>query len=281
MTTEVIAIVALSLGFAACLSASAIIIYIIRWKTAFVIDNGESRFQLIPDDVVNRTNTELKKQRKSAKKNETFQKELAEKSLSHHESIAQAVIASSEGLRVDQRKAFDAHQATLVALRALQEETKILRSEIQNQAKELERHRQGYDIDILSVSLIPVARMHRMIRNDLLLEDLPKEARAVLEVLEDEHLGILETKGVKMVDPIVGTQYKDQKNVRHPPEAYPTTDESAWGNIKLVRSSAYEMETTVRNVVLLEAEVVVYCSPPTESAVTEIIGGNGEEKANG
>ncbi|MFC1796935.1 hypothetical protein ACFL1V_07550 [Pseudomonadota bacterium] len=268
MTTDIISILALSIGLAALLAAVAIIIYIVRWKTAFVIEDGDKRFQLVPDDVISRNTSELKKQRKVSKRIEKFHTELAQKALSDHEEIGRAVISSNEELRKAQRRTFEAHQLTLAATKSLQEETKILRSEIQTQAAELERHRKGYDVDILCVALIPVARMHHMIQQDLSRSDLSDEARATLEALEDEHLGILETRGVKLVEPAVGSLYRDQKNIKHPPDSVPATDQSVMGTIKSVSSPAYELETSARNVVLLEAEVVVYSAPKEQSEVT-------------
>jgi hypothetical protein len=257
VTTDIIAILALSIGLAALLAAIAIIIYIVRWKTAFVIEDGDKKFQLVPDDVISQNTSELKKQRKASKQVEKFHTELVQKAINHHEEIGRTVISSNEELRKDQRRVVEAHQLTLEAVSSLQEETKILRGEIQTQAEELQRHRKGYDVDILSIALIPVARMHRMIQEDL-DRDVSNEARATLEALEDEHLEILETRGVKLIEPPVGALYRDQQNVKHPPDSFPATEQSDIGTIKSVSSPAYELETSARNVVLLEAEVVVY-----------------------
>jgi hypothetical protein len=269
---NIIAVLALAIGFAALLVAISIIIYIVRWKTAFVIEDGDNKFHLVPDDVITLNTSELKKQRKNSKRLEMFHKKLAEEALAKHYEIAREVLSSSEELQKVQLRVFEANQATREITASLREEFKILRDEIQTQAAELERHRNGYDTDILSAALIPMARMHRLIRQDLSRSDLSGEARTTLEALEDEHLEVLETRGVKLVEPSVGSLYRDQKNIKYPPEIFPSSKQSDWGTIKWVNSPAYELETSARKVVLLEAEVVVYSAPqnpPVQTSVDE------------
>jgi len=260
LNQEILTYIAVFSGFTGLVLSAAVLIYILRWRMAFVLNDndGAKRFALIPDDVLNENNKHLKTARKALKDFYLELEELTDRSTLKNESIVKPLIASHEQLKEDQRKVFQVHQESLKVLAELKEETNILRSEIQTQARELDRHREGYDTDILKASLIPVARMHRMIRKDLQNEALSEEARQTLEALEDEHLEVLETKGVKLVPPPIGAKHREQKNIKHPPQVEPATDESLAGTIKTVLSPAYELETSARNIVLLEAQVVVY-----------------------
>lgn len=254
----------LSISIAMLLVLIVTLIYLIRWKVAFTIRNETQTFQLVPDGIVNdnlRAFSQLKKRLAAYEKQQVT---IAQSTVEAQKQIAESLIASDEATRNEQKRTFDALQAVLGGVKDLRDETQILRKEIQTQALELERHRAGYDIDILSASLIPVARMHRMLVSDLTQPGLSEDARESLIALEDEHLGILETRGVKLVHPPIGERYRDQKNIKHPPTIEPAPNSELAGTIKAIASPSYELETSARNVVLLEAEVIVYSA--TEAA---------------
>ena len=257
------------IAVSAVLALLALLLLLFRWKISF---EGQE-YSLVPTEVINSNLTALKALEKqvadssnrlhsTTTKSAESQAKLMQQSLGaviqHQEDTVRSLVASDEELKERQQRTSDALHAVLTAVKELREETQILRNEIQSQAKELERHRAGYDVDILSASLIPVARMHRMLQSDLARSDLSEDARNTLTVLEDEHLGVLETRGVRLVYPEIGTRYRDQKNVRHPPETEPTTEADLVGTIKSVVHPAYELSTSARNAVLMEAEVVVY-----------------------
>lgn len=265
MHIGVLSYIALFCGLAALIIAAALVVFVLRWRMAFVVNDGDKKLALVPDSVLNKNEAALKGVAKKLQDHQEHQEALSRQVIARNKEMTDTAVQSNIELAEAQKKVWQALQSSLAALADLREETKILRSEIQTQARELERHRNGYDTDILKASLIPVARMHRVIRQDLGIPDLHKDVRTTLEALEDQHLEVLETRGVKLVTPPKGEKYRDQKNIKHPPQTEPTSDASLVGTIKEVLSPAYELETAARNVVLLEATVIVYSAPESSN----------------
>jgi hypothetical protein len=235
-----------------------IFLFIFRWKIAFSgIEEGKT-FQIIPSGVVDKNTRSYRKLEKQFARFQKHQTNLAEEVVNKHLEVANQLVASDNAIRNDQEKTSQALQAVLSTVKALREETKILREEIQSKSRELERFRNGYDVDIQSTALIPIARMHRILLDDIGKQELPEEAKTILITLEDECMDVLETKGVRLEHPRVGERFRDHKNIDLKPAKIPTSDSELVGKIASVTHPSYELQTTARNVVLLPAVVEVY-----------------------
>lgn len=260
------------------LMLAIVFLFVFRWKTAFTAENGETLFDLVPSGVVDENTQAFKKLMKEHHRFAKLQEDVAQTLSNEIVDIAKQLIASDQSIRADQDKSYQALQAVLSTIRDLREETKILREKIQNQADELDRHKKGYDVDILSGALIPITRMHRLLVDDLAQPHLSNETKQTLEALKEECLDVLETKGIKLVRPVVGERYRDQKNIQHPPIMVATQDLELVNQIASVHHPAYELETSVRNVVLLPAIVEVYSAERKQAEDQPIIINTVEEE---
>jgi len=151
----------------------------------------------------------------------------------------------------------------------LHETTKILRGEIQTQATELDRHRKGYDFEILKRSLVPICRIHRTLNLEIQHERIDGAAQAFLEQFIDDCHETLEDAGVTITWPQPNQQIREMKNIRHPPSTVFTDNPERVGTIAAVDSPAYEFNSSNGTQILLPAQVGVYVLAPKESEIDE------------
>lgn len=246
-----------------------ILCYVSRWRSELSAKISDGEVHLIPHAIVHENHRALGHLENRLLELGKTHIEAARATVQSGNDTKEAIQQSDQNIRSDQRKTLDALQAVLSVTKSLREEVQILREEIQRQAQELERHRNGYDVDILCTSMIPIARMHRMLKAELSKDGLDNSLRNTLIPLEDEHFGVLETNGVRLVYPEVGARYRDQINVQHPPATRSARANEPVGSIVEVLHPAYQMERSARTVVLLNAEVVVSRQPEVDVTTSD------------
>jgi hypothetical protein len=233
---------------------AVLFIFIVKWKISF----SNQSFDMVPSGVLDDNSAALKSLRKSIRSMLGDQEELSRNTVNEHLRIAEGLLTSDQHLRDEQKRTAQALQAALSAIRDMREETQILRSEIQKQAEELDRHRRGYDVDILKSALIPLARMHRLLSEDLARDDCAESSAETLRFLAGEVLEALEMKGVRLAFPPVGERLRDHTYIQQPPKLIETADESQAGYIARVIQPAYLLESQAATVVLLPAIAEAY-----------------------
>ena len=180
-------------------------------------------------------------------------------------TLADHVGKSTDATDVATRESTDGHakvfervQALLKAVSETRSEYRTLRDELESKSDELERFKEGYDLRLLKKAVQPLLSNHVLVSQELQRDDLSDDHRRFVEQIADNYSDLLDQFEIRIDGPSVGTALRDTKGVRLPPETVPAPSEDQIGTIQAVKTPRYILNYEGNDVIVRDADVVVY-----------------------